>query len=170
MPRYLVTIGQKEYDVALEYHSEHYVVVVAGNKSVVKCNTLGDSRSLLLIDNQVHEVDVRQESGPNTRLVFMGGREIPLTIEAYNIAKLRKMVNNNNHTSAQLTLHSPMPGLIVSIEAKAGEKVKQGQPLVIIEAMKMENVIKAKSDITIKSVNISAGQSVDKDEILMEFE
>ena len=64
---------------------------------------------------------------------------------------------------------SPMPGLVVSIEVTAGQEVKTGETVAVIEAMKMQNVIRAERDGTIKSVAVNAGDSVATDEVLLEF-
>lgn len=63
----------------------------------------------------------------------------------------------------------PMPGLIVSIAVKAGEDVKAGQTLAIVEAMKMENVLRAERDGQIIAVNVKPGESVAVDQVLVEF-
>ena len=65
---------------------------------------------------------------------------------------------------------SPMPGLVVSLEVEVGQTVKTGEPLVIVEAMKMENVLRAETDGTIKTITVEPGASVAADELLVEFE
>jgi propionyl-CoA carboxylase alpha chain len=64
---------------------------------------------------------------------------------------------------------SPMPGLVVSIDAVAGQEVKEGQILAIIEAMKMQNIIRAERDGVVKVVGAKAGDAVAADEVLVEF-
>ena len=65
---------------------------------------------------------------------------------------------------------SPMPGLVVSVAAEAGQSVKAGEALLVVEAMKMENVLRAEVDGVIKAVNAEPGASVAADELLIEFE
>jgi len=65
---------------------------------------------------------------------------------------------------------SPMPGAVVSVAVAAGDKVVDGQELCIIEAMKMQNIMKSEREGVIKSVSVKAGDSVTVDEILIEFE
>ncbi len=65
---------------------------------------------------------------------------------------------------------APMPGLVLSIDAKAGQEVQKGDPLLILEAMKMENVIKAPGDGIIKSIEVEKGQPVEKGQLLIEME
>jgi propionyl-CoA carboxylase alpha chain len=64
---------------------------------------------------------------------------------------------------------SPMPGLVVSIDVVTGQEVKEGETVAVIEAMKMQNIIKAERDGTVKSVGPKAGDSVAADEVLVEF-
>ena len=66
-------------------------------------------------------------------------------------------------------LMSPMPGLIVSIAVDRGEPVKAGQELLILEAMKMENVLRAERDGVVEDVRVTPGASVAADEVLIAF-
>ena len=64
---------------------------------------------------------------------------------------------------------SPMPGLVVSVSVAVGQDVKAGEAVCIVEAMKMQNIIRAEADGIVKSVTASAGASVAADEILIEL-
>jgi propionyl-CoA carboxylase alpha chain len=64
---------------------------------------------------------------------------------------------------------SPMPGLVVSLDVKEGQQVREGETVAIIEAMKMQNIIKAERDGVVKTVGPKAGDSVAADEVLVEF-
>ena len=64
---------------------------------------------------------------------------------------------------------APLPGSVVSICVKAGDAVKSGQQLAVIEAMKMENEILAPADGTVKAVHVSAGQAVQQGDALIEL-
>ena len=65
---------------------------------------------------------------------------------------------------------SPMPGAVVSVAVQPGDTVVDGQELCIIEAMKMQNILKSEREGVIKSVNVKSGDSVAVDELLIEFE
>jgi biotin carboxyl carrier protein len=67
-------------------------------------------------------------------------------------------------------LKAPMPGLVLETKVAPGTEVTAGQALVVLEAMKMENVLKAEADGVVKSVPIEKGQAVDKNQVLIEFE
>jgi biotin carboxyl carrier protein len=67
-------------------------------------------------------------------------------------------------------LKAPMPGLVVDFLVEIGQEVQTGDKLMILEAMKMENVIKASGQGIVKKLNVIKGQSVEKNQILIEFE
>jgi propionyl-CoA carboxylase alpha chain len=62
-----------------------------------------------------------------------------------------------------------MPGLVVSVAVTVGQEVKSGEAVCVVEAMKMQNIIRAEADGTVKAVNAAAGASVAADEVLVEF-
>lgn len=66
-------------------------------------------------------------------------------------------------------LKAPMPGLVLDIPVSIGDEVKKGQPLIVLEAMKMENVLKAEGEGTISDIAILKGDSVEKNQILIQF-
>jgi propionyl-CoA carboxylase alpha chain len=67
-------------------------------------------------------------------------------------------------------LLSPMPGLLVSVAVKEGQTVKAGEELAVVEAMKMENVLRAERDGTVAKIAAEAGQSLSVDQVILEFE
>lgn len=75
-----------------------------------------------------------------------------------------------NLTAAKVSeIKAPMPGLVLKIFAKEGDDIKKGDNLLILEAMKMENIIKAPSDVIIKGIKVKQGDKVEKGQILMAF-
>lgn len=67
-------------------------------------------------------------------------------------------------------IKAPMPGVILDVMVKEGEEVKEGDNLLVLEAMKMENTIMAPRDATIKSIHVKSGKTVSKNEVLIEME
>lgn len=67
-------------------------------------------------------------------------------------------------------VYAPMPGLILQVMVAAGTEVEAGTPLLVLEAMKMENVIKAEGVGTVKAIKVEVGQAVDKRQLLIEME
>ncbi|MBR4855748.1 MAG: biotin/lipoyl-binding protein, partial [Bacteroidaceae bacterium] len=72
--------------------------------------------------------------------------------------------------ASDTTVVAPLPGTITKVVAKAGQKVKKGDVLVVMEAMKMANDIVAEANGTVKAVSVSEGQSVNQGDVLIEFQ
>ncbi len=170
MARYQVEVGGRTYDITVEYQSEKYKVTVGDKTHLVEQNRLTSSRSVLLIGNHALEVDVRPNGTPGEQEVFFKGQEIPVRIEDYNLAQLRKTAGLKSGPAVEKKLRAPMPGLVIGLKIEVGQTVKTGDPLVVIEAMKMENIIKAKADGVVKSIIVQAGQTIEKNEVILEFE
>jgi propionyl-CoA carboxylase alpha chain len=64
----------------------------------------------------------------------------------------------------------PMPGLVKVINVSVGQAVKAGEPLCLVEAMKMENVLKAERDVTVKTIEAKPGESLAVDAVIMTFD
>ena len=67
-------------------------------------------------------------------------------------------------------LLAPMPGLVTRLDVKTGDKVEPGQPVAVMEAMKMENILRAPKAATVKATPVKAGESVAVDQVIVEFE
>ena len=170
MPRYLVNIEGQEYDIELKYRSEKYYASFSGREVEVSLHELGESRALMLIDGNCYEVDVRSNGYDRKKVVFMKGMEIVTEVEDYNLATLRKTAGIDTDASVDRILTASMPGLVVDVKVAPGDKVNSGQTVLVIEAMKMENIIKAHGDGVVREVYARAGSSVEKGDKLVEFE
>jgi propionyl-CoA carboxylase alpha chain len=67
-------------------------------------------------------------------------------------------------------LIAPMPGLLVRLDVGVGDRVEAGQPLAVVEAMKMENILRAEKSAVVKTVNAAAGESLQVDQVILELE
>jgi biotin carboxyl carrier protein len=170
MPRYHVAIDEQDFDIELEYHAEKFLARVNGKTCEIERARLGDSRSLLIIDGHAYEVDVHSNGSDGRRLVFLRGTEIIASIEDYNLAQIRKTAGISTEPAVETVIRAPMPGLIIDVVVSDGDSVKTGDVLMIIEAMKMENVVKAKAPAKVKMLHVKPGTSVEKGEKLLEFE
>ena len=83
---------------------------------------------------------------------------------------LDKMGFNTTSSRHIKEIKAPMPGMVLEINVMEGQEVKEGERLLILSAMKMENSILIHADGKIKKINIVAGQAVDKGQVLMELE
>ena len=83
---------------------------------------------------------------------------------------LEKMGMSNTGTGKLNNIKAPMPGLILDLKIGAGDVVKAGDALLILEAMKMENILKSPGAATVKNVRVKKGDSVEKGQVLIEFQ
>jgi propionyl-CoA carboxylase alpha chain len=84
-------------------------------------------------------------------------------------AQLAKLMPEKKAGDSGKALLCPMPGLVVSIAVKEGQEVKAGEPLAIVEAMKMENVLRAERDAAVKKIHVKPGDSLAVDAVILEF-
>ncbi|MDB5109222.1 MAG: gcdC [Mucilaginibacter sp.] len=82
---------------------------------------------------------------------------------------LEKMGLSSLNTVKISELKAPMPGMVLKVFVTEGAEVKKGENLFILEAMKMENIIKSPEDVTIKTVKIIPGDKVEKGQVLLQF-
>ena len=101
--------------------------------------------------------------------IKINGKIYPVKVKDKLDLLLEKMGLNNGVSGKVNTIKAPMPGLIIDLRVKAGDAVSAGDTLLILEAMKMENIIKASGEGTVKSVHINKGDSVEKNQVLIEF-
>ena len=98
------------------------------------------------------------------------GMDVSARVRSPRVAQLAKLMPVKLPPDTSKMLLCPMPGVITSVSVKVGETVEAGQTLATVEAMKMENVLKAERRGVVKRVAASAGQSLAVDELIMEFE
>ncbi len=103
------------------------------------------------------------------RLVHRGNQTDALVMTPRS-AELHALMPEKEAPDLSKFLLSPMPGLLVKISVEVGQEVKAGEELAVIEAMKMENVLRAEQDSTVAAINADAGDSLKVDQVIIEFE
>ncbi|MEJ1969533.1 MAG: acetyl/propionyl/methylcrotonyl-CoA carboxylase subunit alpha [Rhizomicrobium sp.] len=98
-----------------------------------------------------------------------GGRTVTAIVRSPTAAALAALMPVKVAPDTSKMLLCPMPGLVVSINVQVGQDVKAGEPLAVVEAMKMENVLTAPADGTVKKINAAKGDSLAVDEVILEF-
>ncbi|MFN3717766.1 MAG: acetyl-CoA carboxylase biotin carboxylase subunit [Rhizobium rhizophilum] len=107
--------------------------------------------------------------GPAIRLRWQG-MDVTARVRSPRVAALAKLMPEKLPPDTSKMLLCPMPGVITGVAVKEGETVEAGQALATVEAMKMENILKAERRGTVKKIVVKPGQSLAVDELIMEFE
>jgi biotin carboxyl carrier protein len=120
----------------------------------------------LLVDGRSFAVEV--ESTVEGRIVRLDGVEFLLQVTDERREAIAKLTGATRKTSSMTgEVRAPMPGLIVKIDVSVGETVSKGQGVAVVEAMKMENVIRTLSAGTVAKIHVQSGQAVEKGEPLL---
>ena len=112
---------------------------------------------------------VKADRATKTFHIKINGTTYPVTLKDRFDLLLEQMGMNASGAGKVNNIKAPMPGLILDLKVKEGDSVKQGDVLLILEAMKMENIIKSPGDGTVKKVKAKKGDSVEKNQVLIEF-
>jgi biotin carboxyl carrier protein len=155
--KYVTTIGERQYTIEINRDDQ---VTVDGVTYPIDLRAIDEATFSLLIDNVSLEALVETSNGEIQ--VLLRGRLYPVQVEDERVSRLSRSGGGLHAGSGEVTLKSPMPGLIVSIAVTEGQAVKKGQTVVVLESMKMENELKAPRDGTIASIKVSPRQSVEQ--------
>lgn len=131
---------------------------------------LNDHFYHILIDGKSTEVLV-QKKDPNSNCITLqiNGQTYTVTSED-RLAHLYSIIGASSEESSSNAIHSPMPGLIMEVKCKVGDRISPDAPIIILEAMKMENALKPEKIAIVKEIHVTNGQNVEKGELLIELE
>ncbi len=132
--------------------------------------TINEKVMQLSINDQIEFAKIDKIHNFNKYSITVEDCSLDLIVSSPNTAKLFDFMPEPKFEDLSKMLISPMPGLIKDISVKQGQKIKKGEQIVIIEAMKMENILKSEKDCLIKEILVKEGDSVSADEILINFE
>ncbi|MDL2269559.1 acetyl-CoA carboxylase biotin carboxylase subunit [Desulfosarcina sp. OttesenSCG-928-A07] len=172
-PAYKVRCEEDLFDVMLEappVASQTCTLLVDGTpcKVVIPQFEFFRRRLKLNINGQIYRFRIRFEGS----FMFISFNGISRLFEVYTPKEwdVMQFMPRKKHTDQDNTLVCPMPGLVVDVLAKKGDRVFRGQNLVILESMKMESGVASPVDGVICDVKIKKGQAVEADEVLMQFD
>lgn len=125
---------------------------------------------VLMLGDEVHRVLVRRGATRGRYTMWVDG--VRLEVEALDERSraIRELAAATSGPSGPAPLVAPMPGMIVRVNVSVGDQVQTGQGLVVMEAMKMENELRAAAAGTVKRVHVSPGTAVEKGALLLELE
>lgn len=142
------------------------------NGSPISLDTYAIKDKLLhvLHENQSYRVEVVEFSkSDKTASIKVNGHTYTIHIKDQFDDLLHQLGLDNLQSNKIAELKAPMPGLVLSILVKEGDAVAKGDNLFVLEAMKMENIIKAPADVLIKSIKIKPADKVEKNQVLILF-
>jgi len=130
----------------------------------------GTPVSLLALDDVVHRVEVRRGSGRGRYTLAINGRRFEVEALDERAHAIRQLTAATAAPAGPAPLVAPMPGLIVRVSIAVGDAVRAGQGLVVMEAMKMENELRATAAGVVKAVRVAPGTAVERGATLVELE
>jgi len=167
--RYIAKIEDKSFEIDIEEKDGKLSVFLDGKPVSVDLAEVKPPNFIsLLVNHRSFDAEITKDSGKY--FVFLGGRRYECILEDERLSRLKGLGGIKGGIALEKELRSPMPGLVVSVEVKEGDQVKSGDGLVIVEAMKMENELKASFDAKVKQIRVKPGKAVEKDEVLIVFE
>jgi biotin carboxyl carrier protein len=165
--KYLVSIGEEKLELDVERSPDGSYRVRDSNGSELEVRSiLGAHQPRVLslsIDGQLVEVQ------PGDDEVRFQHERFAVRAESLRDRAAARSTSNSSEGQARKLLAS-MPGRIVNVLCEVGSAVRHGAPLIVIEAMKMQNELCAKTDAVVSAIHVSTGQTVDRGAVLVEFE
>ncbi len=124
----------------------------------------------IIRNNKVFNATIVQKDPANKKLLLkVNGQLCEMELKDNYDLLLETLGMSSTSIKKVNDLKAPMPGLIVRVNVAVGQVVKEGEPLLILEAMKMENILKSPYEAEVKEVFITQGQTVEKNQILIKF-
>ena len=171
IPRELtILLDGEPHPVAVTPEDCGYAVVIAGERRLAATDWQpGEALLHARIEARTATIQIERLSASQFRLVHGGVVRRAQVLTPRTAELLALMPVKKPPDTSRLVL-SPMPGLLASLAVTQGQEVKAGEPLAIVEAMKMENVLRAERDGRIATIRAKPGDSLAVDEIILEFE
>ncbi|MEN2990191.1 acetyl/propionyl/methylcrotonyl-CoA carboxylase subunit alpha [Tistrella sp. BH-R2-4] len=165
----VVMLDDERVEVKVVQHAPALVLDMGGKPVTLDCTwRLGDRLLTATVDDRTRVVQIERASS-GWRLTH-GGSALLARVYTRRGAEYAAMMPVKQAPDMSRFLLSPMPGLVLSVAVEVGQEVKAGEELAVIEAMKMENVLRAERDCTVKEIKAGAGSSVAADQVIIEFE
>jgi biotin carboxyl carrier protein len=163
MRTYVVKIGSRSYDVTLDENE------IAVNGVRIDVRVLNRNGCVVTFESSTRNQVVLDEQDGEAFLLLKG-REVSCSVESYRDRLVRESMHQAGATLHHSEIKATMPGMVVKIYATPGTPVRKGDPLLILEAMKMENEIRAPVDGVIREIHAVERGSVEKGDLLIVIE
>lgn len=156
--------------VANQAAKEFNDIDIANLKNEMDIVAIGNDIYSVIYQNKSYEISISKvDKETKTISLTIDGISTQVKCSDKMDLLLEKMGITNTTVQKLTVLKSPMPGLVIEWFVKEGDEVKTGDKLLILEAMKMENVIKSTGDGIIKKLHVNKGVTVEKNQVLIDF-
>ena len=160
----------RDYEVDVSPYDGGTLVSVDGGEEIDVIGDWAPGQPLLAVDMDGRKRVVQIARSGRDWLLTTRGAAHAVSVLPRHVAELtRHMIEKVPPDLSRFVL-APMPGLLTRLEVKAGDKVEAGQPIAVVEAMKMENILRAVKAATVKAVPAGVGESLSVDQVIVEFE
>ncbi|WP_265030923.1 ATP-binding protein [Wolbachia endosymbiont (group B) of Athalia cordata] len=167
---FIVKIDDNEYSVNAKYQDNTLTTVYNHNKYSVVGRWKSSYRLLHIIINGDTNIALKIERQGSKYFIRHAGMKAKCCVLKPHVAKLSKLMLNNKTEGISVdTVKSPISGLLVKLHVNAGDQVEVGQPLFVVEAMKMENIICAESEMVIKNIPVTEGKNVQAGDLVLDL-
>jgi pyruvate carboxylase subunit B len=165
--KYFVRVNGEEHEILLDSSGVHL-----DGEDVAAQVSDGDGAPvrMVMIGTDVHRVVVRPGSARGSYTLWLDGWRFEVEAVDERTRAIRELSGSNAGPAGPAPLKAPMPGLIVRVNVAVGDQVIAGQGLVVMEAMKMENELRAAAAGRVKSIVATPGTAVEKGALLIELE
>lgn len=164
----VVMLGSARHDVVIEDDEEGVIVMIDGQSWPVESDWVpGEPVWIGMVGGEEIAVQVRPIL--NGFALAHAGGSAEVRVYTRREAELAALMPERQEADTGKQLLCPMPGLVKAISVSQGQEVKAGEPLCIVEAMKMENVLRAERDGTIAKIHAKEGDSLAVDAVILEF-
>ena len=165
--RYVATLEGAEHEIEIEELSaDSYAISFGANRFEADLRQVGPVSFSVIVDNRSFDFDVVRDGEEIVVASRAGSKRLTVVDSARRVARGSK----RREVSGRVEIKSAMPGRVVNVLVAAGDEVKDGQGIVVVEAMKMENELKSPKAGKVVEVKVVAGQTVEKGELMIVIE
>ena len=167
---YVLTLNKKKYSIQIKEGEKNSIKIIYKNASFKIKSFWKVNENLIEVLINKKKYLLQFDKFKNHFSITYLDYSVDFSFFDKNTSKFEKYMLEEEVEDLSKYLLAPMPGKIVSINVKDGQKIKSGENLLILEAMKMENLITATKDAKIKKINVKSNDTVEADQILIEFD
>ena len=164
-----VVVGDGVHEhVSVSEENGHYCVSLNGNEYIFESSpVIAHSIIRTNINGQSHTFQIDRDG--NRYSMYSNGYELNFSVYTRNEARCMELMPAKTVVDMSNFVVSPMPGLLISVSVEEGQRVETGEEIAVIEAMKMENILRAEKDGQVKKIFLKEGATVEPDQIIVEF-